>query len=156
MTDAPMTDAPMTDAPVTDAPMTDAPVTILRRAIRSTLLADATLVALLGGGKVFNDTPSGTQAPYVVFADTLWRDWSATLSRGAEQIFVLSVWSTQRGVREALDIAERIIALLDEAPLTLSGAQLVDLRFLQLETKRDGAGRFARANLRFRATTEPM
>ena len=134
--------------------MSNAPVTTIRRAIRAALLGDATLVSLMGGAKVFDDTPSGTSAPYVVFADTLWRDWSATLSRGAEQIFVLSVWSTQRGVREALDIAERIIELLDEAPLVLDGATLIDLRFLQLETKRDGAGRFARANLRFRATTE--
>ena len=141
---------------MTNAAMTNTPVTSLRRAIRSTLLADATLVSQLGGPKVFDDTPSGTPAPYVVFADTQWRDWSATLSRGAEQVFVLSVWSTQRGVREALDIGERVIALLDEAPLTLSGANLVDLRFVQLETKRDATGRFARANLRFRATTEAV
>ena len=134
--------------------MSDAPVTSVRRAIRAALLADAELLTLLGGPKVFDDTPSGTPAPYVVFADTLWRDWSTTLSRGAEQIFVLSVWSTQRGVREALDVAERIIALLDEAPLAPDGAHLVDLRFTQLETKRDATGRFARANIRFRATTE--
>lgn len=136
--------------------MTSAPVTILRRAIRATLLADTTLQSLLGGAKVFDDTPSGTVTPYIVFADTQWRDWSATLSHGAEQILVLSVWSTQRGVREALDIAERVIELLDEAPLTLAGATLVDLRFQQLETKRDATGRFARANLRFRATTEAV
>ena len=136
--------------------MTASPVTILRRAIRSVLLADTTLVSLLGGMKVYDDTPSGTPAPYIVFADTQWRDWSATLSRGAEQIFVLSVWSTQRGVREALDIGERIVELLDEAPLILAGANLVDLRFMQLETKRDATGRFARANIRFRATTETV
>lgn len=136
--------------------MSASPVTILRRAIRSVLLADTTLVSLLGGAKVYDDTPSGTPAPYVVFADTQWRDWSATLSRGAEQVFVLSVWSTQRGVREALDIGERIVELLDEAPLILAGANLVDLRFMQLETKRDGTGRFARANIRFRATTEAL
>ena len=134
--------------------MSTAPVTALRRAVRSTLLADAALVSQLGGPKVFDEAPSGTAAPYVVFADTQWRDWSATLSRGAEQTFVLAVWSTQRGVREALDIAERVIELLDEAPLTLAGATLIDLRFQQLETKRDAAGRFARANVRFRATTE--
>ena len=79
--------------------MTNAPVTILRRAIRATLLADAPLTAQLGGSKIFDDAPSGTPTPYVIFADTQWRDWSATLSRGAEQTFVLSVWSTQRGVR---------------------------------------------------------
>ena len=134
--------------------MSVAPVTALRRAIRSALLADSALLAQLGGPKVYDEVPSGTAAPYVVFADTQWRDWSASLSRGAEQIFVLAVWSTQRGLREALDIGERVVELLDEAPLVLSGAALVDLRFQQLETKRDATGRFARVNLRFRATTE--
>lgn len=134
--------------------MMGSPVTILRRAIRAALLGDGALAAMLGGAKVFDEAPPGTQPPYIVFADTQWRDWSATLSRGAEQIFVLTVWSTQRGTREAHDIAARVVALLDEAPLPLAGATLIDLRFLQLEAKRDGSGRFARVNIRFRATLE--
>ena len=134
--------------------MTASPVSALRRAIRLALLADPTLLGMIGGGQVFDEAPSGTQTPYIVFADTQWRDWSTTGSRGAEQIFVLTVWSSQHGLHEALDISERIVELLDEASLDLAGATLVDLRFQQLETRRDRTGRFARANLRFRATTE--
>ncbi len=134
--------------------MSASPVTILRRAIRAALLADATVVAMLGGAKVYDEAPPGAQPPYIVFADAQWRDWSTTLSRGAEQIFVLTGWSAQRGTREAHDIAGRVVELLDEAPLALAGATLIDLRFLELEAKRDGAGRFARVNIRFRATLE--
>jgi hypothetical protein len=76
--------------------------------------------------------------------------------RGAEQFLTLSVISTQRGVREALDIAQMIAGLLDEAPLALVGHTLIDLRFLAIETKREQNGRFARVNLRFRATTESL
>jgi hypothetical protein len=78
------------------------------------------------------------------------------LAPGVEQFVVLHVWTTQRGLAEALGIAERVADLLDEAPLAVDGHRLIDLRFLSLETRRDAAGRFARASLRFRATLESL
>lgn len=134
--------------------MNASPVLALRKAIRARLLADASLVASLGGPKVFDETPRNADAPYVLFAETQMRDWSTDLSRGAEQFLNIAVVSTQRGATEALNIAQWIVALLDEAPLMAEGHHLIDLRFVSLETKRDQTGRFARANLRFRATTE--
>lgn len=107
------------------------PVIALRRAVRAALLADATLVAALGGPHVYDEAPPG-----------------------AEQIVTLTVWSSERGVREALEIADRIVTLLDEAPLAPAGHRLVDLRFMQIATRREQNGRLARADLRFRATTE--
>jgi hypothetical protein len=62
--------------------------------------------------------------------------------------------STMRGLSEALELAQRIADLLDEAALSLQDHRLVDLRFLSMETRREQSGRFARVNLRFRATTE--
>lgn len=136
--------------------MSTSPVVALRKAILAHLTADAAFVAALGGAKAFDEAPRNVEPPYVVFADAQMRDWSAQLSRGAEQFLVLSVFSTQRGVREALDIGQRIIDLLDEAPLALLGHTLVDLRFVAIETRREQNGRFARVNLRFRATTESV
>ncbi len=130
------------------------PVLALRRAIRAALLADAQLTGLLGGPRVYDEAPPGAPAPRVAFADVQARDWSAQASKGAEQIVVLSVWSNARGAREALDIADRIVALLDEAELPLTGHRLIDLRFLALATRREQNGRYARADIRFRATTE--
>ncbi len=130
------------------------PVVALRRAIRAALLADATLTGLLGGPRVYDEAPPGAPAPRIAFAELQSRDWSAQSSRGAEQMLVLSVWSDARGTRESLDIADRVVALLDEAQLTLTGHRLIDLRFLALATRREQNGRYARADIRFRATTE--
>lgn len=130
------------------------PVLALRRAIRAALLADPTLSGQLGGPHVYDEAPPGAPAPRIAFAEVQARDWSAQSSAGAEQILVLSVWSDARGMREALDIADRVVALLNEAPLTLAGHRLIDLRFVALATRREQNGRYARAEMRFRATTE--
>jgi hypothetical protein len=134
--------------------MSNSPIVALRKAILAHLTADAVLTAALGGHKIYDETPRGVEPPYMVFADAQLRDWSTQLSPGAEQFLILSVYSTQRGVREATDIAQRIVDLLNEAPLVLQGHALIDLRFLAMETRREQNGRFARVNLRFRATTE--
>ncbi|HMN72454.1 MAG TPA: DUF3168 domain-containing protein [Rhodoblastus sp.] len=130
------------------------PVLALRRAILAALAADAPLRALLDGAHVYDEAPPGAPTPRIAFADAQSRDWSAQSSHGAEQILVLTVWSGARGTREALDIADRVVALLDEAALTLVGHRLIDLRFVALATKREQNGRYARADIRFRATTE--
>jgi hypothetical protein len=134
--------------------MSASPIVALRMAMLARLNADAALVAALGGQKIFDEAPRNAEPPYALFAEAQMRDWSAQLMRGAEQFLTLSVISAQRGVREALDIAQMIAGLLDEAPLALVGHTLIDLRFLAIETKREQNGRFARVNLRFRATTE--
>ena len=94
--------------------------------------------------------------PYLTFSDTQVRDWSSTLSRGAEHLFVIAVWSAERGTKEAIEIGNSVIDLLDDALLDLDSYRLVNLRFVQFETKREANGRFARVNLRFRATTEEL
>ena len=132
------------------------PIIALRKAIRSTLSADAQFVAALGGAKIYDEAPTGVALPYAAFTDVQWRDWSAQLSPGAEQILVLTLWSGQHGTREAIDLASRAISLLDEAALTLESHRLIDLRFVSLETKREQNGRLARANIRFRAVTEAL
>jgi hypothetical protein len=70
----------------------------LRKAVRARLLADPTLVAALGGQKLFDEAPRGADLPYALFAETQMRDWSADLCRGAEHFFTLALVSTQRGL----------------------------------------------------------
>lgn len=130
------------------------PVLALRRAIRAALLDDAVLTDLLGGVHIYDEAPPGAPTPRIAFSDVQSRDWSAQGVLGAEQLLVLTVWSDERGARAALDIADRIVALLDEAPLQLAGHRLIDLRFVTLATRREQNGRYARADIRFRATTE--
>lgn len=130
------------------------PVLALRRAMRARLVGDAALLAALGGPHVYDEAPPGAPTPRIAFSDAQARDWSAQESRGAEQMIVLTVWSRARGTREALDIADRVVALLDEAPLALAGHALIDLRFVALAARREQNGRYARVDMRFRAATE--
>lgn len=134
--------------------MSASPVIAVRQAIIARLGADSALLAALGGSRFFDETPHNIEPPYVMFAETQMRDWSAPLSRGAEQFPVIAVVSTMHGLSEALNVAQQIVDLLDEAPLILQGHLLIDLRFQTMETKREHNGRFARVNIRFRATTE--
>lgn len=134
--------------------MSASPVVSLRKAVRARLIGDAALVSALGGPKVYEEAPRGADPPYVLFADAQMRDWSGTLSHGAEQFFTLVVVTTQRGLGAALGVAQQIVTLLDEAPLALEHHELIDLRFVSLDTRRDQSGRFARVSLLFRATTE--
>ena len=131
-------------------------VIALRKAIRARLVADAALLALLGGAKVYDEAPREAHVPYVTFGDALTRELSTTLYPGLEHFVVLHVWSIQGGAREALEIAERINVLLDDAALTLDTHRLINLRFVALETVREDAGRFIRVALRLRAVTESL
>jgi hypothetical protein len=134
--------------------MSVSPIVSLRKAIRAKLIADSPLVAALGGPDVFDEAPRGVAAPYVTFGDAQARDGSSGSARAVEQACVLDIWSQQRGIGEALQIATRVADLLDDASLTLDGWSLVNLRLLGTETRREGNGRFARASLRFRAFME--
>ena len=136
--------------------MSGSPVVALRKAIRMALLANGPLVARLGGANVFDEAPREAIPPYVAYGDSLARDWSSASDRGTEQFVILNVWSIQRGLREALDIADMIADLLDDQPLALAGHHLVNLRLVALETRREANGRFARASLRLRAVTEAL
>ena len=128
----------------------------LRKAIHSSLAGDAALTALIGAGKIFDDAPREARAPYVTFGDFLSRDWSTSSDHGTEHFVILNVWSAQRGAREALIVADRIRAILDDQSLSLDGNHLVNLRFVQLETRRENNARFTRASLRLRAVTEAL
>ena len=83
------------------------PVLALRRAVLAALSSDGALTALLGGAHVYDEAPPGAPAPRIAFSDAQAREWSALDSRGAEQVFVVTVWSHARGMREALDVAPR-------------------------------------------------
>jgi hypothetical protein len=136
--------------------MSTSPVVALRAAMRTALVADPVLTGLLGGARIFDEAPRGTQPPYVTFGDAQARDWSTATDRGTEQFPVFNVWSGQRGAREALAIAGQIRALLEDAALVPDGHRLVNLRFVSLETRHATSGRFLRASLRLRAVTETL
>lgn len=134
--------------------MTTSPVLALRQALRAAVSGDANLMKALGGRTIFDEAPRQTPPPYIVFTETQLRDWSCDLSPGAEQLFTLSIVTTQHGSAQALSLSQQLQDRLAATPLVMPGHRLIDLSCLATETRRDPSGRFAKVNLRYRATTE--
>ncbi len=131
------------------------PVLSLRRAIIDAASGDAELRALMGGSlRLYDEPPRGAEPVYVLFGDVKAEDWSTDLDRGHAQSIDLVVWSEKGGARTALMVADRFFAILDDAPLTLDGHRLVNLRVTELASERDRDSGLARVTLRLRAVTE--
>jgi hypothetical protein len=128
----------------------------LQQAIFATLSADAALLALLGGQRVWDDVPTRADFPYVTFAQTSERDWSTGSEDGLEHVVTLHVWSRGGGRKEAHLIMGAVRAALHDAALELAGYRLVSLRHEFSEARRDADGETTHGIVRLRALTEPV
>ena len=54
----------------------------------------------------------------------------------------------------AFAVAERLAAILDDAPLSLDGHRLINLRVTEIASTRDHDSQLIRATIRLRAATE--
>jgi len=127
----------------------------LQGAIFSLLTGDATLIALLGGAKVFDHAPANAQFPYVSLGRMSSFDWSTATEGGCEHLLTIHAWSKGRGKKEVLALMDRARFLLDEAPLTLAGHTLVALRLEGTDARYDEDAGAYHGLLRLRAVTEP-
>ncbi|GAB4068625.1 DUF3168 domain-containing protein [Ancylobacter sonchi] len=128
--------------------------TALRAALHQALVADAPLIAALGGARIHDLPPSSPDFPYVTLGEAQVLDWSTATERGEEHRLTLNVWSRQGGHGEALNLAALVQEALHDAALPLAEGRLVNLRATGAEIRREAGGRTYRAVLRFRAVTE--
>jgi uncharacterized protein DUF3168 len=127
----------------------------LRAAVHDALTADAALVTILGGPKVYDEPPRTAAFPYVTLGEARIADFSAGGEPGEEHQLTLHAWSRQGGHKEAHLIAGTLLQALDDAALTLADHHLVNFRFSVADVRREADGRTYHALVRFRAVTEP-
>ena len=130
--------------------------TALQTAMRDRLLAHAPLLALLGGGHVFEEIPRGAEEPHVVFASAETRDWSVQGQKAHEHFIAIDVKTKSRSRKLAQDVVHEIEAALDDAVLALAGHVLINLRLAFWSLARDKSSENFSATMRFRAATEPL
>lgn len=131
------------------------PILALRAGILAHLAGDTALAALMGGRvRLHDEPPRGAVPVYALFGDGEVRDDSVEGARRHRQALALVVFAKPGSTRSALDAAERIGALLDDADLALAGHALVLLRLRSLAALRDERSGEARATLHFEAVTE--
>ena len=125
----------------------------LQAAIAAHLLADADLVALVGG-RIHDAPPRNAAFPLVVLGETAQADWSSGTEAGGEVRLVLHVWSRAEGKREAWTIIGALMRLLHDAPLTLDDASLVLIRTTYAEVRQEPDGITQHGVLRIVALVE--
>ncbi len=101
----------------------------LRAAIHDALVADGALTSILGGPRIYDEPPANAAFPYVTLGEARVTDFSAGEERLEEHQLTLHAWSRQGGHREAHLIAGALLQALDDAPLSVTGHSLVNLRF---------------------------
>ncbi|MFG1295041.1 DUF3168 domain-containing protein [Xanthobacter variabilis] len=131
------------------------PALSLRKAIHAALCADAPLVALLGGARIHDVPPKDAPFPFVALGEAVVSDWSTATEAGTEHALTLHAFSRSGGRGEAFALAAAVQEALHDAPLSLQGHRLANLRATTSEVVREKDGRTFHALVRFRAVTEP-
>lgn len=128
----------------------------LQQAMCAALAADGPLTTLLGGAFVYDELPRGEPAPHVVFSTIETRDWSTMEAKAHEHFVTVDIATNARSRALAQALCDRVEAVLDNAPLTLAGHRLVNLRLVFWSVARMKSEQTFGASLRFRAATEPL
>jgi hypothetical protein len=126
----------------------------LLAAIHAALVADPGLAALLAGGRIHDSVPRAAPHPFVAFGQVASEPLDSDDPVLTEHRIEILVFSRAAGQREASDIANRLRALLDHAPLSPQGHRLVSLRHRETQVAPGAGRRSYRARLTFRALTE--
>lgn len=123
----------------------------LLKAIHARLSGDVNLTAMIGTDGIVDRLLPRAVLPCVVIADLDSRDQSTATERGQEHFLTLQAWCEAGGRRVLNEIADRVVALLEDAVLALEdGVLLVNLQHRSTRTGREAKTRHHRADVRFR------
>jgi hypothetical protein len=108
------------------------------------------LTQLLDGvAGVYDYVPEPASGPYVTWG-TAWLAERDALNGTADRVwFQLDVWSEERGYREAVQVARKIVQRLHHAQLIMPGYDVVHVLREQVHTTRDPDGQHRRVALTF-------
>ena len=127
----------------------------LQKAVFAALAADAALLALLGGPRIYDDVPQASAFPYISFGPSTARDWSTGTDTGTEHTITLNVRSQTKGRAQVHEIMAAAREALHGQQPTLDGHHLINLRHEFSEARRSADGETYHGTARFRAVTEP-
>ncbi|MEA3535545.1 DUF3168 domain-containing protein [Rhizobium sp. CC-YZS058] len=127
----------------------------LQAAIFARLSGDAALAGLVAGGTITDRLTTPGARPALRFGAIESGDYSTASEPGEEHRLAIEVRGEEGGHKAVQAVAARLRALLHDQALTLPSHILVNLRHQTTRTRRDGETRGHRAELMFRAVTEP-
>ena len=121
----------------------------LQQAIFSALNVSAVTSDLSCG--VFDDVPQNASYPYIALGEETAVDFSVKDIQGGDFTVNIHVWSQYKGSKETKQIMDKIHDLLHNINLTVTGFNLINLRFEFSDIMRDPDGITRHGVMRFRA-----
>ena len=128
-------------------------------AIYGALTGDVALNALVGSEIYDAPLPSGGALPlgeHVTLGEGVVKPFGTVTSSGGVHDFDVVVHSTANGFAAAKLVVAAVSNVLVDANLSVSGGQLVSLRFVKAKAKRGVAPELRRVEMRFRAVVEEI
>tara|TARA_B100000424_G_scaffold18737_2_gene13539 strand:- start:14198 stop:14605 length:408 start_codon:yes stop_codon:yes gene_type:complete len=122
----------------------------LQQAIFTALNNDSTLTDTLGA-TIVDDVPHGTSYPFVKIGEARSSDYSTKDFVGGESLVELHIWSQYKGSKECKQIMDRLHSLLHNSSLSVSGFNLINMRFDFSDILQDSDGSTRHGVMRFRA-----
>jgi hypothetical protein len=122
----------------------------LQTTIYSTLSSDNTLTSTLSAG-VYDEVTEGATYPFVSLGEETAIDYGTKDTNGGETTINIHIWSQYKGAKETKQIMDRIHDLLHDSNLTVTGFNLINLRFEFSDILRDPDGVTRHGVMRFRA-----
>ena len=123
----------------------------LQQAIFTALTGDAPLMAMISG--VHDHVPQDAAFPYVTMGESTAVAYGAVGIVGLDTTLTLHVWSRSRGRKELKQVMAEMHRILHDADLTVTGHNLVWLRFEFLQTLLDADGATYHGIARYNAIT---
>ncbi len=117
-------------------------------ALNGASITDAGGSAITG---VFDDVPQDTAYPYIVIGEETASNISTKTLDMHEHTLTIHTWSQYRGRKEIKVIMEQIYDTLNNASLSVSGGQAVNMKQEFLTTLVDADGITRHGIMRFRA-----
>jgi hypothetical protein len=122
----------------------------LQSSVYSTLSNDNTLSSTYGAS-VFDDVPEDTSYPYITLGEDNITEFGTKDLDGTTNTLTIHIWSEYKGSKETKQIMDRVHDLLHDSSLSVSGFNLINMRFEFSDIMRDPDGITRHGVMRFRA-----
>jgi hypothetical protein len=123
----------------------------LQSSIYTALNVSAITTTLACG--VYDEVVEGNSYPFITLGEETAIDYSTNNLVGAETTINIHIWSRYKGSKQTKQIMDKVHDLLHDVSLTVSGVNLINLRFEYSDIMRDPDGITRHGVMRFRAIT---
>jgi len=100
---------------------------------------------------VYDEVIEGNTYPFITLGEETTIDYSTKTATGSETTVNIHIWSQYKGSKQTKEIMDKVHDLLHDSNLSVTGFNLINLRFEFSDIMRDPDGITRHGVMRFRA-----